>query len=62
MHAIHNYAKANNKYVKNHDKNIILSYSENLDANNLYVFSMFQKLPGNGCKWKKALINLMKIS
>ena len=26
-HAIHRYAKANNKYMKNYDKNIISSYS-----------------------------------
>ena len=34
--AIYRYAKVNNKYMKNYDKNIKLSYLEYLDANNLY--------------------------
>ena len=37
--------------MKNHDKNIELSYIENLDANNLYGWAMSQKLPINGFKW-----------
>ena len=32
-HAIHRYAKANNKYTKNHDKNKESSYIQYLDAN-----------------------------
>ena len=34
--AIHRYAKRNNKYVKDYDKNIISSYLMYLDANNWY--------------------------
>ena len=49
--ATHRYAKANNKFMKNYDKNIDSSYIEYLDANNLYEWAMSQKLPVNGFKW-----------
>ena len=43
-------ANANNKYMKNYDKNIESSYIEYLDANNLYGWAMSQKLPVNDFK------------
>ena len=53
--ATHRYAKANNEYKKNFDKDIISSYQTYLDANNLYGWAMSQKLPINGFKWVKKL-------
>ena len=61
-HAIHRHAKANKKYIKNYEKNIESSYLMYLNANNLYGWWMSQKLPGNGFKWKKMYLNLMKTS
>ena len=52
-HSIHRYAKANNKYMKNYDKNKESSYIQYLDANDLYGWEMSQKLPVNGFKWIK---------
>ena len=49
------YAKANNKYMNDYDKNIESSHREFLDANNLYGWAMSQKLPINGFKWVKKL-------
>ena len=55
IRAIHKYAKANNKYMKNYDKNIESSCLKYLDSNNLYGYGMSQKLPVNGFKWIKNL-------
>ena len=49
--AIHRYAKANNKYMKTYDRDIISSYLMYLDANNLYGWALSQTLPVNGSKW-----------
>ena len=50
-HSVHKYAKVNNKEMKNH------MYS---DLNNQYGWGMSQKLPVNGFKRKKIILNLMK--
>ena len=52
-HAIYRYAKANNKYMKNYDKDEEESFLQYLGDNNLYGCAMSQKLPLNGFKWKK---------
>ncbi len=45
------YAKANNKYIKNHDKNKMSTYIPYSDANNLYGWAMIHKLPVKSFKW-----------
>ena len=49
--ATYRYAKANNKYVKNYDKNIQSSFLIYDDANNLYGWSMCKKLPLGDFEW-----------
>ena len=54
-HAIQSSVKEINKYMKNYHKNVISSYLEYLDANDLYGCGMSQKLPVNSFKWVKKL-------
>ena len=46
-HSIHRYAKTNNKYIKNYDKNKESSYFQYCEVNNLYDWEMSQKRPVN---------------
>ena len=50
-HAVHRYAKANNRYMKNYDKSKESSSIQYLHANNLYGAAMSEKLPINEFKW-----------
>ena len=50
-HAIKRCAKANNKYMKDYNKDKEPSYIQYLDANNLYGMAMTEKLPVRGFKW-----------
>ena len=52
-HSIYRYAKANNRYMKNYDKNKELSYIQYWNINNLYGWAMSQKLPVNNFEWIK---------
>ena len=45
------YRKANNKYMKSHDKEAPSKYIMYLDANNLYGWAISQYLPTGGFKW-----------
>ena len=50
-HAIHRYLKANNKYMKNYDRNKESSYSKYWGLNNVNERALSEKLPVNGLKW-----------
>ena len=54
-HAVHRYAKANNNYLRNYDQNKKSSYIQYLVPNNLYGWTMSQKLPVDGFKWKEII-------
>ena len=49
--SVHQYAKANNKYMKDYDKNKESSYINYQGINNLYGWAMFQNLPKFNFKW-----------
>ena len=61
-HSIYQYTKANNKYIKDYDKNKELSYLQYWEANNLCSWAMPQEFPVNNFEWIKVLHHLMKIS
>ena len=49
--SINRYVKANNKCMTDYDKNKELLYLKYWDVNNLYGWTMSQKLPVNDCEW-----------
>ena len=57
-HAIYQYAKANNKYMKDYDKNKESSYLKHWDVNNLYGWVMSQKLPVNKFEWDQRYFSI----
>ena len=52
-HAIPRYAKANNKYMKDYNKDEEESFLQYDDANNLYEFAMSEPLPVDDFEWMK---------
>ena len=50
-HSINRYVTGNNKYMKDYDKNKEQSYLKYQDKNNLYDWTMSQRLPVNGFEW-----------
>ena len=57
-HSIYQYAKANNKYMKDCEKNKKSPYIQYLDVNNFYGWAMSQKLPVNNFEWIKGTSQL----
>ena len=49
--SLYRYAKANNKYIKDYNKNKELSYLQYRDVNNLYGWAMWQKFPVNSVEY-----------
>ena len=60
-HSIYRYAKANNKYMKDYDKNKEWSNLQYWDVNNLHGWEKSQKLPVNNFRCFKIFLNLMKV-
>ena len=53
----HKRVKANNKYMKSYNKDVVSSYINYLDANNLYGLAMSQKLPYSDLEWSDDIQN-----
>ena len=52
-HAIYRYVKANNKYIKDYDKNKESSYLKYWNVSNLYDWAMSEKILVNNFEWIK---------
>ena len=52
-HAFYRYAKANNKYIKDYDKNEESSYLKYWNVSNLYDWAMPEKILVNNFEWIK---------
>ena len=52
-HSINQYAKANDKCIKDYDENKESSHLQYWDVINLYGWAMSKKIPGNNFEWIK---------
>ena len=59
-HSSYQYAKANNKYIKNYDRSKESSYLQYWDVINLYGWAMLQKLPVNNFEWIKDIFQFIE--
>ena len=57
-HAMHRHATANNKYMKDYNKNEEESLLEYLDANSLYGWVMSEPLPVDDFDWIQDLCKI----
>ena len=57
-HVILRYAKDNNKYMKDYNKDEEESFLQYNDANNLYRFAISESLPVDGFEWMKDLFKI----
>ena len=53
--SIHRYAETNNKYMKNHNKNVPSTYLMYLSTNNSYGWAMCKKLSVSNFRWSEDL-------
>ena len=54
-HTLRQYAKANNKYMKDYNKNVKSLCFQYWDVNNLYGSEMSQSVPVKNFKWVKEI-------
>ena len=58
---VHQYPKANNKFMKGYDKNKESSYINYWDINNFYVCSMSQKLSTFNFEWVEDILQFTEL-
>ena len=59
-HAVHQYAKAHNKYMKDYNQNKEWSFVMYWDGNNFYARVVPQILPVDDFEWDKASLSLIR--
>jgi len=57
----HRYAKANNFYLDDYNKNLPTSFIKYWDCNNLYGYAMAENLPSGNYKWNNEIWTIKKL-